>query len=277
MIAVAELYLQELRDLLWDGSNAERPKLKVYKDINEMVRIENATEVTVTSAAAANELLSRGLQRRHVSGTAMNAQSSRSHLIFSVMVKQAASSLRGKELVGKISLVDLAGSERVNRSQVSGEAFKEAVAINKSLSALLDVIDSLAKKERKGAQKSKVGVPYRNHILTQLMQDSLGGNAKTLMFVNISPADSNIEETRGALGYASRASTIRNAVGNATGRAASGKEVEELKAVVKKLKMELAAALNAPAADDAAQSMRVVNKAIGRKISAKQLQVIANA
>ena len=182
---------------------------------------------------------------------------------------------------GKISLVDMAGSERVNRSQVTGEAFREAVAINRSLSALLDVIDALAKKAAQGHEKSKVGVPYRNHLLTQLMQDSLGGNAKTLMFVNISPADSNLDETRGALGYAARASTIRNAVGSHGGGGSSGQvsgEVAELKAVVRALRQELAAALKQGPDDDCeedeAEVRRAVGVAMGRTSSARQMRLM---
>jgi hypothetical protein len=89
--------------------------------------------------------------------------------------------------------VDLAGSERVKKSGSSGEQLKEAQSINKSLSALGDVISALATEEQH--------IPYRNHKLTMLMSDSLGGNAKTLMFVNISPADSNLDETHNSLWY----------------------------------------------------------------------------
>ena len=99
------------------------------------------------------------------------------------------------------------------------------MAINKSLSALLDVIDALSKSEGKG----DTAVPYRNHILTQLMSDSLGGNAKTLMFVNISPASSNEEETLGSLGYATRASLIKNEVKKHEDSA----EVQRLKKIVR--------------------------------------------
>ena len=113
----------------------------------------------------------------------------------------------GTKRFGKLSLVDLAGSEKVNRSEVTGDGFTEAVEINKSLSALLDVIDALA--SRGSSEQSKTGVPYRNHPLTELMADSLGGNAKTLMFVNISPADMNADESRSALAYATRASRIK--------------------------------------------------------------------
>ncbi len=93
----------------------------------------------------------------------------------------------------QLSFVDLAGSERVKKSGSSGEQLKEAQSINKSLSALGDVISALATEEQH--------IPYRNHKLTMLMSDSLGGNAKTLMFVNISPADSNLDETHNSLWY----------------------------------------------------------------------------
>ena len=199
-VYMAELYMGELSDLLLKKAkgDATPPKLTVKKDAHGMVFIQNITERVVTSAKETLKLLEEGQSRRHVSGTAMNAQSSRSHLVFSMVI--SSTSPAGETHRGKLSLVDMAGSERVQRSEVTGTAFKEAVAINQSLSALLDVIDALAKKGQ--AAQSKTGVPYRNHPLTQLMSDSLGGNAKTLMFVNISPADSNIDETRAALGCA---------------------------------------------------------------------------
>jgi len=93
----------------------------------------------------------------------------------------------------QLSFVDLAGSERVKKSGSSGYQLKEAQSINKSLSALGDVISALAS----GGQH----IPYRNHKLTMLMSDSLGGNAKTLMFVNVSPAESNLDETYNSLMY----------------------------------------------------------------------------
>ena len=118
---------------------------------------------------------------------------------------------------GKLSFVDLAGSERVKKSGAQGDTLKEAQAINKSLSALGDVISALASEQQH--------IPYRNHKLTMLMSDSLGGNAKTLMFVNVSPTDGNVEETQNSLTYATRVRTIKNNMG----KIVESKEVLELK------------------------------------------------
>ncbi|CAE7908117.1 KIN14E [Symbiodinium sp. KB8] len=123
-------------------------------------------------------------------------------------------------IYGKITLCDLAGSERPKKSEVSGEALKEAIEINKSLTALGDVIEALSKGSKT--------IPYRNHKLTMLMQDSLGGSAKTLMFVNCSPASSNSEESMMSLKWATRAKQVTNDVK----RNADSKEVARLKQVI---------------------------------------------
>merc|ERR1719253_1535095 len=133
----------------------------------------------------------------------MNADSSRSHLLLMINV-EVADKVTSRTRSGKITIVDLAGCERLGKSGVTGDAQKEAIEINKSLTALGDVMGAITSRAKM--------VPYRNHKLTQLMQDSLGGSAKTLMFVNISPANSNIEETVQSLKYASRARCIENDV-----------------------------------------------------------------
>merc|ERR1719506_3072649 len=120
-----------------------------------------------------------------------------------MMVKiQTRNLSTGEQARGKLLLVDLAGSERLKKSEVTGDMQKEAIEINKSLTALGDVIEA----HTKGAKQ----IPYRNHQLTQVMQDSLGGTAKTLMFVNLSPAMSNADETIMALKWAQRAKKITN-------------------------------------------------------------------
>merc|ERR1719217_1221819 len=149
----------------------------------------------------------------------MNAESSRSHLL--LMIKLIAVNKDTKEkLRGKILLCDLAGSERLKKSEVTGDMQKEAIEINKSLTALGDVIEALTKKQKQ--------VPYRNHKLTEVMKDSIGGTAKTLMFVNCSPASSNMEETQSSLKWASRTKQVTNDVK----RNVDSKEVARLKQVI---------------------------------------------
>ncbi|KAI5068842.1 hypothetical protein GOP47_0017187 [Adiantum capillus-veneris] len=213
-----ELYQDTLVDLLL-AKNAKRQKLEVKKDSKGMVLVENCTIVSISTLDELDAIVMKGLDRRHISGTQMNAESSRSHLVLSIIIE--STNLQTQvQVKGKLSFVDLAGSERIKKSGSSGEQLKEAQSINKSLSALGDVISALASEEQH--------IPYRNHKLTMMMSDSLGGNAKTLMFVNISPADSNLDETSNSLGYASRVRAITN---DAT-KNISSKEVVRLKKLV---------------------------------------------
>ncbi|CAA0813431.1 Kinesin-like calmodulin-binding protein [Striga hermonthica] len=213
-----ELYQDTLIDLLLP-KNAKRLKLEIKKDSKGMVVVENVTMLSITSFEELRSIIERGSEQRHTTGTLMNEQSSRSHLILSVVVE--STNLQTQSVArGKLSFVDLAGSERVKKSGSSGSQLKEAQSINKSLSALGDVISALAS----GNQH----IPYRNHKLTMLMSDSLGGNAKTLMFVNISPAESNLDETYNSLTYASR---VRSIV-NDPSKNVSSKEVARLKRLV---------------------------------------------
>jgi len=135
-----------------------------------------STEVRVESCAELVSTMATGIAARTVHATKMNSESSRSHLVVSLVIR-TTNRRTGSEQVGKLTLVDLAGSERVDKSGAQGERLKEATAINKSLSALGDVISALTSPS--GASH----VPYRNHPLTMLMSDSLGGSAKTMMIV----------------------------------------------------------------------------------------------
>ncbi|GER47024.1 kinesin-like protein [Striga asiatica] len=184
-----ELYQDTLIDLLLP-KNAKRSKLDIKKDSKGMVAVENVTILSITSYDELRSIIERGSEQRHTTGTLMNEQSSRSHLILSIVIE--STNLQTQSVArGKLSFVDLAGSERVKKSGSSGSQLKEAQSINKSLSALGDVIGALASNNQH--------IPYRNHKLTMLMSDSLGGNAKTLMFVNLSPAESNLDETYNSL------------------------------------------------------------------------------
>ncbi|KAJ7298968.1 hypothetical protein O6H91_Y342700 [Diphasiastrum complanatum] len=199
-VYMLELYQDSLIDLLVP-KNLKKQKLEIKKDSKGMVVVENATLVTIFTRGDLDEIVAEGLQKRHTCGTNMNAESSRSHVVLSIIIESTNS--QTQTLVkGKLSFVDLAGSERIKKSGSAGEQLKEAQSINKSLSALGDVISALAMEEQH--------IPYRNHKLTMLMSDSLGGNAKTLMFVNVAPTESNLLETHNSLSYATRVRSITN-------------------------------------------------------------------
>jgi len=138
---------------------------------------------------------------------AMNSDSSRSHALLTIYVSSAidGSPYDSAAVDAKITFVDLAGSERLKRTETSCERTREAIEINRSLSALGDVVESIVQRRRH--------IPYRNHKLTQLLQDSLGGSAKVLVFVNCSPASASAQETTAALKFASRAQRVTNSPG----------------------------------------------------------------
>lgn len=217
-----EVYKQDIIDLLSDTVKGPKDKrsLEVKKDIGRGIMfVEGVTERQVSSPEELNALLAEGERKRHVTATKMNSSSSRSHLLLSIIIECTAKE-KDEVMYGKITLCDLAGSERPKKSEVSGDALKEAIEINKSLTCLGDVIEALTKGNK--------SVPYRNHKLTMLMQDSIGGSAKTLMFVNCSPAGSNAEETVSSLKWATRARQVTNDVK----RNADSKEVARLKQVI---------------------------------------------
>ncbi|CAI7779795.1 unnamed protein product [Closterium sp. NIES-54] len=214
-VYMLELYQDTLQDLLLPKTATKR-KLEIKKDAKGMVVVENATLIEVQYLSQLEAVVQGGMERRAVAGTQMNAESSRSHLVLSIVIE--TTDLQTQNVCrGKLSFVDLAGSERVKKSRSEGEQLREAQSINKSLSALGDVISALA--------QGGGHIPYRNHKLTMLMSDSLGGNAKTLMFVNISPADGNLDETHNSLTYATR---VRSIVNEASKNVAN-KEVQWLK------------------------------------------------
>ena len=177
---------------------------------------------------------------RVTAATLMNAQSSRSHAIFTLTLEQRSGG--GERRVSKFHLLDLAGSERVKRTGAQGMRFKEGVAINTSLLALGNVISALSEESSrvKKAGSPSLHVPYRDSKLTRLLQDSLGGNSKTCMIACVSSAEENLEESLNTLRYAARARAIRNAP-----KINKGSEVESslvsLRAEVSRLQAALAA------------------------------------
>lgn len=225
-VQMIEIYNEQVRDLLVnDGLNK---RLEIRNNSQNGLNVPDASLVRVASTMDVMELMNVGQKNRAVGATALNDRSSRSHSCLTVHV-QGRDLTSGTILRGCMHLVDLAGSERVDKSEVTGERLKEAQHINKSLSALGDVIASLAQKS--------AHVPYRNSKLTQLLQDSLGGQAKTLMFVHISPESDALGESISTLKFAERVSTVE--LGAARLNKESG-EVKELKEQIARLKSSLA-------------------------------------
>ena len=231
---MAEIYLDEIIDLLHkhgkkSGSGAKDKKLKVKKDAKGRVYVEGISTCSPSTAEEVMHLIEDGMKNRHVSATKMNSESSRSHLITSISIEGKNRKTKAVS-VGKLMLVDLAGSESQQKTGASGNTLKEANAINTSLSALGGVIAALTS----GAKF----IPYRGNKLTEILQDGLGGTAKTLMFVNASPADYNMQETMGSFEFALRCKDIKNEKSAAVVETV---EVRELKHRLAEMQSALAA------------------------------------
>lgn len=198
-----EIYNEEIRDLI----DPARTRLDLKESIERGVYVNDLSSYVIRDAKEMDALIKSGNKNRSVGSTLMNATSSRSHSIFTITVETSDKNIQNGEAesyrVGKLHLVDLAGSERQNKTGASGQRLKEASKINLSLSALGNVISALV-------DGKSTHIPYRDSKLTRLLQDSLGGNAKTLVIATISPASYNYEETISTLRYASRAKSIKN-------------------------------------------------------------------
>jgi kinesin family protein C2/C3 len=195
--AVVEIYNEEIRDLLVAADTKNRPKLQVRQG-KEGNFVPNLTVNVVTTPEDVDGLLSTAQQNRTVAATDMNAHSSRSHLM--VQIFGSMTTPEGKKSNSVITLVDLAGSERLAKSGVSGDRAKEAIAINKSLSALGDVINARATKSSH--------TPFRNSPLTHMLQDSLSGDSKTLMLMQINPCGLHVEESLCSLQFGARVNAV---------------------------------------------------------------------
>jgi len=189
-----EIYNENIRDLLAAVPHSADTTHKIIHE-NGSTTISGVTMEIVESVEQASVLVRKAAAARKVEATQMNAHSSRSHAIFMLYISGEHASSSTK-IEGVLNLVDLAGSERVSRSGASGERLKEACAINKSLSSLGDVFAALASKAKH--------VPYRNSKLTYLLAPCLGGDGKTLMFVNVSPDEDSSEETSCSLRFAEK-------------------------------------------------------------------------
>ncbi|KAM3934047.1 kinesin heavy chain isoform 4-T4 [Leptodactylus fuscus] len=197
-VSYFEIYLDKIRDLL----DVSKTNLSVHEDKNRVPFVKGCTERFVSSPEEILDVIDEGKSNRHVAVTNMNEHSSRSHSIFLINIKQENVETEQK-LSGKLYLVDLAGSEKVSKTGAEGAVLDEAKNINKSLSALGNVISALA-------EGAKGYVPYRDSKMTRILQDSLGGNCRTTMFICCSPSSYNDAETKSTLMFGQRAKTIKN-------------------------------------------------------------------
>ncbi|XP_034533695.1 kinesin heavy chain-like isoform X1 [Notolabrus celidotus] len=199
-VSYFEIYLDKIRDLL----DVSKTNLSVHEDKNRVPYVKGCTERFVSSPEEVMDVIDEGKANRHVAVTNMNEHSSRSHSIFLINIKQENMETE-KKLSGKLYLVDLAGSEKVSKTGAEGAVLDEAKNINKSLSALGNVISALA-------EGTKTHVPYRDSKMTRILQDSLGGNCRTTIIICCSPSVYNEAETKSTLMFGQRAKTIKNTV-----------------------------------------------------------------
>ncbi|CAN6449501.1 unnamed protein product [Victoria cruziana] len=231
-VSFIEIFKEEVLDLLdphlssairTEGLGPGKPSIHVRAPIqiretaNGGITLSGVTEAEVGSKEEMASFLAQGSLSRATGCTNMNRESSRSHAIFTITLEQkknmsgpsvpTGEDMNDEFLSAKLHLVDLAGSERAKRTGADGLRFKEGVHINRGLLALGNVISALGdeKKRKEGGH-----VPYRDSKLTRLLQDSLGGNSKTVMIACVSPAETNAEETLNTLKYANRARNIQN-------------------------------------------------------------------
>jgi len=210
-----EIYNEDIRDLLSDAPDAKK-EYKIKHDDEGNTRVTNLCQVEVFSAGEVEALMRQANAARAVAKTNMNDRSSRSHMVMRLCLDGVNEA--GEPIHGALNLVDLAGSERLSRTGATGDRLKEAQAINKSLSSLGDVILALANKEKH--------VPFRNSKLTYLLKNSLGGDCKTLMLVNVSPSLESAQETICSLRFASKvnACALRRASAKASSTTTSSKK-----------------------------------------------------
>ncbi|KAI5468069.1 P-loop containing nucleoside triphosphate hydrolase protein [Mariannaea sp. PMI_226] len=195
-----EVYNEELNDLLTPNErsspDSRARKLEIRHDeARKQTTIVNCKTVRLDSPSRVEMMLEEAQNNRSVAATKANERSSRSHSIF-ILKLIGENSATGERCEGTLNLVDLAGSERLKHSQAEGDRMKETQNINKSLSCLGDVIEALG--------RGSGHVPYRNSKLTHLLQYSLGGNSKTLMFVMVSPLEAHLKETLTSLRFATK-------------------------------------------------------------------------
>ena len=197
-VSYMEIYMEKIRDLLVPHND----NLPVHEEKSRGVYVKGLLEVYVSSVQEVFEVMRRGGAARATAATNMNQESSRSHSIFVIIITQKNVET-GSAKSGQLFLVDLAGSEKVGKTGASGQTLEEAKKINKSLSALGMVINSLT-------DGKSTHIPYRDSKLTRILQESLGGNSRTTLIINCSPSSYNDQETLSTLRFGMRAKAIKN-------------------------------------------------------------------
>lgn len=193
-----EVYNENLNDLLGNPDELDKKKHEIRHDMQRgKTIITDANTVHLESPEMVETILKRAAANRSVAATKANERSSRSHSVF-ILKLLGQNHITGERSEGTLNLVDLAGSERLSHSGATGERLKETQNINRSLSCLGDVIAAL------GQGKEGGHIPYRNSKLTYLLQFSLGGNSKTLMFVMVSPLQAHLAESLTSLKFATK-------------------------------------------------------------------------
>lgn len=233
-----ELYNEEINDLL-DPYNKKKV-FKIQENENGQISVVGASIRPVHTPSDAMKSLQQGALARTTASTQMNDQSSRSHAIFTILIKRQRYISSSDEyvkddletLTSKFHFVDLAGSERLKRTGATGERAREGISINCGLLALGNCISALGDKTKKAMH-----VPYRDSKLTRLLQDSLGGNSQTIMIACISPSDRDFMETLNTLKYANRARNIKNKV--QVNQDQDSRTISQLRREVASLQLEL--------------------------------------
>jgi len=200
-----EIYNENINDLLGNPNNIDKMKFEIRHDtINQKTSVTDLTSIELLNPQMVNDVLQKALKNRSIAATKANERSSRSHSVFTIRIHGENNQTQEK-VEGNLNLIDLAGSERLSHSQASGDRLKETQSINKSLSCLGDVIYALGD----STKDIKRHIPFRNSKLTYLLQYSLGGNSKTLMFVNISPFNKHFNETINSLRFATKVNSTK--------------------------------------------------------------------
>ena len=247
-VSYLEIYMEKVKDLI----NPTDTPLQIREDPEKGIFVQGLDAVEVETSEDIKKLIEDGNKVRKVASTRMNENSSRSHSCLTITIFQEKKEdldndqVKTTKVTSKLNLVDLAGSERNKKTGATGAQLKEGAAINKSLSALGNVINALSSKSSK-----KSTVPpyvYRDSKLTRLLQESLGGNSRTIMLATISPASDNYQESLSTLNYAKRAKTIKNKARKNVD--VSQEEIRQLKEEVEKLRREISS-LRERRADDA--------------------------